>query len=137
MSNEGSIDEDRLAPDDWIWYRYHKDLDSFDNAFIEKWKNDLDGVLVFAGLFSAMVAGFFIDSKTSLQPDPASQTVQLLSAILDVELGASFETRKLTPSHSTPSTQSTLANLLFMYSLFFSVTCALAATLLQRWVCMF
>ncbi|CAK5263562.1 unnamed protein product, partial [Mycena citricolor] len=39
----------------------------------------MDGLLIFAGLFSGVITTFIIDSYKTLNPDSGSQTVVLLS----------------------------------------------------------
>ena len=39
--------EDELSSESWLWKRYHDSNAAYDQAFINKWKNDLDGVLIF------------------------------------------------------------------------------------------
>ncbi|KAI0312020.1 hypothetical protein OF83DRAFT_1148130 [Amylostereum chailletii] len=136
-----NVPSEAAADVDWLWNTYQTSHAPFDKAFIEKWKNDLDGVLVFTGLFSAMVSGFFIDSWRSLKPDPETRMIHLLTNISAILTANASDNHSIIisshPEHFTVSPRDLKANLFFMYSLFFSVTCALAATLLQRWVRMF
>lgn len=52
-----------------------------DRAKIEDFEEDIDTLLVFAGLFSAVLTAFIIESYKTLQVDPADATVQLLQQI--------------------------------------------------------
>ncbi|CAL1716480.1 unnamed protein product [Somion occarium] len=52
-----------------------------DRAKIEDFKEDIDILLIFAGLFSAVLTAFIIESYKTLRVDPADATVQLLQQI--------------------------------------------------------
>ncbi|KAI0048836.1 hypothetical protein FA95DRAFT_1490240, partial [Auriscalpium vulgare] len=101
---------------------------------------DTTGVLVFTGLFAAIVAAFIIESYKNLQPNPADTTVVIL-AQLSQQLATSTNT---TPSPFSslandattdfhPPTSAVRVNILWFLSLLLSVSCALAATLMQQW----
>ncbi|KAI9456359.1 hypothetical protein BJY52DRAFT_1187881 [Lactarius psammicola] len=47
---------------------------SHDEAQFLSLKADMDGVLLFAGLFSAVITSFFVQSIQNLQVDPAKQS---------------------------------------------------------------
>jgi hypothetical protein len=51
---------------------------SHDEARIRTLKDDMDGVLIFADLFSAIFTAFLIDSKQGLQVSPAERTIYYL-----------------------------------------------------------
>ncbi|KAJ7153323.1 hypothetical protein C8R46DRAFT_912469, partial [Mycena filopes] len=53
----------------------------YDKALIESWKADMEGILIFSGLFSASLTAFLIESYRTLQPDSGDLTVLLLSRI--------------------------------------------------------
>ncbi|KAF5359835.1 hypothetical protein D9756_002954 [Leucocoprinus leucothites] len=52
------------------------------------WKDEIDKLLIFAGLFSAVVASFAVESYHALQQDPADTTVLLLKSLLVLQLNA-------------------------------------------------
>ncbi|KIP08360.1 hypothetical protein PHLGIDRAFT_88361, partial [Phlebiopsis gigantea 11061_1 CR5-6] len=53
----------------------------YDQKQLEGWRDDLNNLLVFAGLFSAVVTAYTIESYQWLQADSGDQTVQLLTQI--------------------------------------------------------
>ncbi|TFK86209.1 hypothetical protein K466DRAFT_493268, partial [Polyporus arcularius HHB13444] len=53
---------------------YHEDL-------VRRWKEEMDTLLVYAGLFSAVLTAFNVQSYQLLQPGPADSTVALLQEI--------------------------------------------------------
>ncbi|KAJ6458692.1 hypothetical protein DFH09DRAFT_960926, partial [Mycena vulgaris] len=48
---------------------------------IESWKSDMEGMLIFAGLFSASLTTFIVESYKTLVQDPGDSTVQILTQI--------------------------------------------------------
>ncbi|KAF9550441.1 hypothetical protein CPC08DRAFT_647901, partial [Agrocybe pediades] len=68
----------------------------------DAWKEEVQNLLIFAGLFSAVVTAFVIESYKSLQVDPQDTMVSLLSNILvRLENG----TATATPTPNLPSGQ--------------------------------
>ncbi|KAF9483707.1 hypothetical protein BDN70DRAFT_799376, partial [Pholiota conissans] len=49
---------------------------------VEIWKTDLDSLLVFAGLFAAVVSAFVIDLRFHLRPDPVVGALNDIAALL-------------------------------------------------------
>ncbi|KAI0031050.1 hypothetical protein K488DRAFT_21888, partial [Vararia minispora EC-137] len=84
-------------------------------------------------LFSATVAAFLIDSYKNLQPNPAEQTVVLLSQLVAFANGSASSSAIASPSTFRASPSSLRVNILWFSSLFLSLTCALGATLVQQW----
>jgi hypothetical protein len=88
-----------------------------------------------AGLFSASLTAFIIESYKTLISDSGDFTVQLLSQISQqlaaAANGSTFQTS--TPAHFVPSASSLVCNALWFISLGLSLTCALIATLLEQW----
>ncbi|EEB94771.1 hypothetical protein MPER_06361, partial [Moniliophthora perniciosa FA553] len=56
-------------------------VDKYDEDMVRTWKEDIDTLLVFAGLFSAVVTAFAIESYQWLSKDPGDTTVVLLTQI--------------------------------------------------------
>ncbi|KAJ6489853.1 hypothetical protein C8R45DRAFT_199187 [Mycena sanguinolenta] len=51
---------------------------------VDRWRNGLDALLVFLGLFSAIVTSFFVQSLSALQQDPAVRTNELLTNLTEI-----------------------------------------------------
>ncbi|KAJ7684079.1 hypothetical protein B0H14DRAFT_3176995 [Mycena olivaceomarginata] len=68
------------SPDKKIafWTAYKSLADEFDKEIQEKYKDDLDTSLIFAGLFSAVSSAFIIQIQPELQPDPTEALLALL-----------------------------------------------------------
>ncbi|GJE99696.1 hypothetical protein PsYK624_159670 [Phanerochaete sordida] len=61
-----------------VWQQMLKTVRDVDVVKIADCKEDIDTLLVFAGLFSAVLTAFLVESYTLLQPDPNSEIAFLL-----------------------------------------------------------
>ncbi|KAF8814587.1 hypothetical protein BYT27DRAFT_7206041 [Phlegmacium glaucopus] len=142
MSTDNQQDFDSRA--DKLWSIYNKEAESYDRALMETWRDDMDSIIIFAGLFSAVLTAFLVDASKNLKPDPTEQTNALLSQTvvlltqISQQLGPNgsqtiisplqpLEPFKLNPSDLR-------ANIFWYTSLGFSITAASAATFVQQWV---
>ncbi|KAJ7608909.1 hypothetical protein DFH06DRAFT_1065746 [Mycena polygramma] len=118
-----------------LWAVYVSEAEKYDRALVESWKNDMEGMLIFTGLFSASLTSFIVESYKTLVPDSGDSTVQLLSQISQQLAAAANGTafQAPAPTHFTPSATSLVCNALWFISLGLSLTCALVATLLEQW----
>ncbi|KAJ6527181.1 hypothetical protein B0H19DRAFT_543751 [Mycena capillaripes] len=118
-----------------LWAVYVSEAEKYDKSLVESWKTDMEGMLIFAGLFSASLTAFIIESYKTLVPDSGASSVILLSQISKqlaaTGNGSTFEVPA--PVHFTPSASSLFCNALWFISLGLSLTCALIATLLEQW----
>ncbi|KAJ7138577.1 hypothetical protein C8R46DRAFT_969345, partial [Mycena filopes] len=118
-----------------IWTVYISEAEKYDKALVESWKSDMEGMLIFAGLFSASLTAFLIESYKTLNSDPQETTTRLLAQI-SAQLAASANgtTWEMSPPAAfTPSASAVTCNLLWFISLGLSLACALIATLLEQW----
>ncbi|KAJ7085145.1 hypothetical protein B0H15DRAFT_765016, partial [Mycena belliarum] len=117
------------------WAIYNAEAEKYDKALVESWKSDMDGMLIFAGLFSASLTAFIIESYKTLIPDSGDTTVELLKQIsaqlANSANGTSSETTP--PTVFVASTTSLVCNALWFISLGLSLACALIATLVEQW----
>ncbi|KAJ7280077.1 hypothetical protein C8J57DRAFT_1567175, partial [Mycena rebaudengoi] len=51
---------------------------------VDRWRSGLDALLVFLGLFSAIVTAFLVESLSGLHPDKAARTNELLANLTDI-----------------------------------------------------
>ncbi|KAJ6503765.1 hypothetical protein C8R45DRAFT_1070321 [Mycena sanguinolenta] len=113
-----------------IWAIYVAEAEKYDKALIESWKCNMEGMLIFAGLFSASLTAFLIESYKTLNADP---TVQLLTQI-SIQLSGSSNCSAVPPLPAySPPTSALVCNGLWFTSLGLSLSCALVATLLEQW----
>ncbi|KAJ7616413.1 hypothetical protein FB45DRAFT_687519, partial [Roridomyces roridus] len=113
------------------WAVYISEAEKYDKALVERWKSDMEGLLIFAGLFSASLTAFLIESYKSLSPDQGAIMIALLERIAQQQLNASDP--GITAQFTGPSTSSLACNTLWFLSLGLSLSCALIATLVQQW----
>ncbi|KAF5342825.1 hypothetical protein D9758_013383 [Tetrapyrgos nigripes] len=118
-----------------LWNMYISQAQEYDRALIESWKSDMDGMLLFSALYSAVLAAFIIESYKNLQEDPASTTSDLLVqmsrqlALLSNGTVSTFEE----PTSFHPTASSLICNLLWFLALALALTCSLLATFVQQW----
>ncbi|KAJ6568965.1 hypothetical protein B0H19DRAFT_1065746 [Mycena capillaripes] len=118
-----------------LWAVYVSEAEKYDRSLVESWKSDMEGILIFAGLFSASLTAFLIESYKTLVPDSGDTSVFLLTQI-SKQFAASANGTLFPfppPPTFTPSTSSLICNALWFISLGLSLTCALVATLLEQW----
>ncbi|ESK83569.1 hypothetical protein Moror_12082 [Moniliophthora roreri MCA 2997] len=104
-----------------------------DEGMVKGWRDDIDTLLVFAGLFSAVVTAFVIESYQWLDEDPADTTVTLLTQLLLVQVNGS-QPVSFEPAQFKPDALSIRINVFWFLSLIFSLTSALFGLLCKQWV---
>ncbi|TDL24018.1 hypothetical protein BD410DRAFT_720064, partial [Rickenella mellea] len=122
-----------------MWSLYNAEAAKFDKALVESWKGDMEGILIFAGLFSASVTTFIIESYKKLSPDSGDMTVALLAQISSQLVAISNGTNLNIVSPSPPNipfrpkASVVSVNVLWFLSLTLGLVCALSATMVQQW----
>ncbi|KAF9255865.1 hypothetical protein L218DRAFT_847509, partial [Marasmius fiardii PR-910] len=113
------------------WDTIMKTVDALDEDQVKGFKEDIDTLLVFAGLFSAVVTAFTIESYQWLREDPQDTTVALLKQISYwQEHGQS-----LTPDpRFTPASSDVRINAYWFLSLILALIDALFGLLCKQWV---
>ncbi|KAJ7766018.1 hypothetical protein B0H16DRAFT_1882890 [Mycena metata] len=118
-----------------LWAVYVSEAEKYDKGLVESWRSDMDGMLIFAGLFSASLTAFLIESYKTLMPDSGDTTILLLSQISG-QLAASANGTAFNfvqQPQFTPRASALICNVLWFISLGLSLACALVATLLEQW----
>ncbi|KAI9454503.1 hypothetical protein F5148DRAFT_426246 [Russula earlei] len=122
-----------------VWKLYEVETDKYDTELAGTWKGVTDAMLIFTGLFSAVVSAFIIETYKMLLPDNGGATVALLTQLVTQSQpnGGNSATSSAIPSTVTsaftPSGIAIRINILMFLSLFLSLTCALMSTLIQQW----
>ncbi|KAJ7660185.1 hypothetical protein DFH06DRAFT_391672 [Mycena polygramma] len=118
-----------------LWSIYIGEAERYDKALVESWKADMEGMLIFSGLFSASLTAFLVESYQTLQPDSGTVTGQLLTQISQQLAAPAMNSSlaSLDGSQFQPTTSSLVCNTLWFISLTLSITCALLATLVEQW----
>ncbi|KAJ7132503.1 hypothetical protein C8R44DRAFT_978053 [Mycena epipterygia] len=131
---QGPPDHDEFAGAK-LWAVYISEAENYDKALVESWKSDMEGLLIFAGLFSASLTAFLIESYKTLNADQGTITIAVLTQIslqLDTHSNASAVNIPSLEAF-TPTPASLACNILWFLSLWASLSCALIATLVQQW----
>ncbi|PSR74846.1 hypothetical protein PHLCEN_2v9560 [Hermanssonia centrifuga] len=119
-------------------------MEQADQKTLDRWKAEMDSLLIFAGLLSAVVTAFTVESYQWLTDDPASTSVILLAQISEkmnsFSVGHSFINTTLSnpPSpnisgFSVPS-DAVMINILWILSLTFSLIAAFFSLAVQQWL---
>ncbi|KAI0265272.1 hypothetical protein BC834DRAFT_988755 [Gloeopeniophorella convolvens] len=126
----GDFDENSSA----LWTLYEKEARAHDEALIKTWKEDMDGILIFAGLFSAALTSFIAESNETLQVDPMQEMVyyqrqsvamlaQLSQQVASIAPQVSIPTTPLPPFPTfQPSPSDVRVNVYYFMSLVFSLS---------------
>ncbi|KII89361.1 hypothetical protein PLICRDRAFT_175554 [Plicaturopsis crispa FD-325 SS-3] len=73
-----------LGIDAQIWKNYLEEATQHDRDNITGWNQNMDVILIFAALFSAILTAFIIEFYKNLQPDPQQTTAELLLNITQI-----------------------------------------------------
>ncbi|KAJ8090695.1 hypothetical protein PM082_018257 [Marasmius tenuissimus] len=115
------------------WEMLMGQVKKYDDDLVQGWKEDLDTLLVFAGLFSAVVTAFAVESYQQLSEDPAETTVALLRQISQ-QLNQPNATASISPEQFEPSPSNVRINCFWFLSLILSLTSSLFALLCKQWL---
>ncbi|KAK6981169.1 hypothetical protein R3P38DRAFT_3115393 [Favolaschia claudopus] len=138
MEHRDASLEDDDAAGAKIWSVYVSEAEKYDKALVQSWKSDMEGLLIFAGLFSAILTAFLIESYKTLTPDSDDDMVLLLGQISaqlsGIANGSTVDLPAREPREPfVPPASSLVCNLLWFISLGLSLSCALTATLVEQW----
>ncbi|EEB90539.1 hypothetical protein MPER_11237 [Moniliophthora perniciosa FA553] len=118
---------------DESWEKVLKEVARHDEDMVKGWRDDIDTLLVFAGLFSAVVKAFVIASYQWLDGNPADTTVTLLTYLITVQASGSQVT-SFDPTRFKSDASSIRINVFWFLSLILSLTSALFDLLCKQWV---
>ncbi|KAI9429596.1 hypothetical protein H4582DRAFT_2134493 [Lactarius indigo] len=105
-----------------------------DKRLADSWEANADGVLIFAGLFSAAVATLISVSIQDIRPNPQDTSTFYLSNIYQLLADPNRSNVSLpSPPPFSPPTYAVWVNSLWFLSLVISISCALLAALLRQW----
>ncbi|KAF9036091.1 hypothetical protein BDZ89DRAFT_1090890 [Hymenopellis radicata] len=130
------------APNARVWRAYVEEAATFDGMMIAEYRDGLDVMLVFAGLFSAVVTSFLVQVSQSLQADFIEMSAVLLHDLVSIQLaiaqGIPID-NSTTPSLNPASAFSAdgiqvWINGLWVTSLTASLIVALATVLVKQWL---
>ncbi|KAA1470736.1 hypothetical protein DENSPDRAFT_849756 [Dentipellis sp. KUC8613] len=131
-----------LEPNARVWKVYLDEAKMMDDDMVEAWKDTIDVLLVFAGLFSAVVTTFVVQSSQSLQPDYSQVSAMLLTELVGLQRamadGVSPSVVPMSQQNATSAFQVAASdqwvNRLWFISLAFSLATALISVLVKQWL---
>ncbi|KAF8840490.1 hypothetical protein BDN67DRAFT_903360, partial [Paxillus ammoniavirescens] len=119
-----------------FWATYNREAGEYDAEFLDKYKSDMDIVLIFAGLFSAVSTSFIVGMEPSLSPNPSDTTNALLMMLVHAIDNSTFSGQVanlgLPPWHG-PGLSIIWIQTLMYASLSTSLLAALGAMLGKQW----
>ncbi|KAF8071863.1 hypothetical protein FPV67DRAFT_1747375 [Lyophyllum atratum] len=74
-----------------VWNPLLKSTLKNTESTLERWRGGLDTLLIFVGLFSAIVTAFLVESLKTLQPDQVARTNELLANLTDIIIALSTQ----------------------------------------------
>ncbi|KAF9245033.1 hypothetical protein BU15DRAFT_71381 [Melanogaster broomeanus] len=118
-----------------FWTTYSREAADYDTEFIERYKSDMDIVLIFAGLFSAVSTGFLVWQAPNLSQDQAAVSHYLMQVLINKIDNTTFSGQDLTyyPWHG-PSYTVVWSQSLNYASLSASLLAAMGAMLGKQWL---
>ncbi|KAI0795308.1 hypothetical protein BC629DRAFT_1286934, partial [Irpex lacteus] len=126
------------------WCAVAAKVREFDEEKVKDTKEDIDTLLVFAGLFSAVLSAFLVESYQRLLPDTASQTLDSSTKSLLVMRHISLQMAnpeyrpvalpEVMSSGFQPSEADVRVNVLWFASLVLSLTTASFSILVKQWL---
>ncbi|KAJ6501364.1 hypothetical protein DFH09DRAFT_1051602 [Mycena vulgaris] len=130
---EGGQELGKTSPAASEWTECAKATRAFDKEMVGSLRGDMDTLLVFASLFSAVVTAFVIDSYHGLRAASSVDTTILLHQLL---LHIQEEAPVINTTSTLPevSTSSVCINALWFSSLVLSLTTVLGAILAKQWL---
>ncbi|KAF9444719.1 hypothetical protein P691DRAFT_806955 [Macrolepiota fuliginosa MF-IS2] len=122
------------------WQKCHHLVKRYDDDMCDAWREEVDKLLIFAGLFSATVTAFTIESYQWLQEDSVDAASQYLAYLAseyaksrNTTLPASL-TQSLSASTTSVSGAAVRINTFWFLSLTLSLTTVLVGILCLQWL---
>ncbi|EMD36094.1 hypothetical protein CERSUDRAFT_52748, partial [Gelatoporia subvermispora B] len=138
-----SIQHERRSAAEEGWAKCAEKLRALDDAMVKAWKEEIDTLLVFAGLFSAVVTAFGVEVYSALQPDPGVDLTNQILVQISSQLGSlslnSSSIHSVQPPFATPSTITSPSarivriNALWFLALVLSLAAASISIIVKQW----
>ncbi|TFK38737.1 hypothetical protein BDQ12DRAFT_589707, partial [Crucibulum laeve] len=123
------------------WKDYMDEAGKQDQINIGNWNQSMDVILIFAGLFSAILTAFLVEFYKPLQPDPNEAILNQLVAmtgILQISMGINATDNSFSVIQHTsgfnPEIAVVMVNILWFISLTCSLGAAIGAMVIKQWL---
>ncbi|KAG6827994.1 hypothetical protein H0H92_009723 [Tricholoma furcatifolium] len=113
------------------WTTMQELLMQKDKEQCQSWKDEVQNILIFSALFSAVVTAFVIESQKDLQPNTAQESVLLLRQIAAQTAGKNWVAEVDSPQIDALSIW---VNVFWFLSLVLSLTTALMGIVSLQWI---
>ncbi|KAK0459899.1 hypothetical protein IW261DRAFT_1578227 [Armillaria novae-zelandiae] len=138
---EDKIHEETV-PDARVWKTYVDESKNHDDRMVTESKDSVDVLLVFVGLFSAVVTSFVAQTSQNLQADYSQVSASLLFEMVLIQRaianGSSLDNVPVSSPNPftefTPATTDVWVNGLWFMSLSLSLATASVAVLVKQWL---
>ncbi|KZT62327.1 hypothetical protein CALCODRAFT_446138, partial [Calocera cornea HHB12733] len=122
-----------------VWPLYNRKAKEIHESAIEDWDKNMDVLLVFSALFSAVVTAFLVVSIALLSSNPSQQTVDALTVISAQLAALTAPGSAATPAYQAPdsfvpATSSVVINIFWALSLTVSLFTSVLAMLAKSWL---
>ncbi|KIK36652.1 hypothetical protein CY34DRAFT_66015, partial [Suillus luteus UH-Slu-Lm8-n1] len=119
-----------------FWGVYKRVAEEHDGEFLERYTSNMDIVLVFSGLFSAVSTSFIVAMQSNLVPNPIDTTNALLVQLVQIGVGnITAVSTPATPASTWSATKTSLRIQAIAYaSLSLSLLAAFGAVLGKQWL---
>ncbi|KAL1950969.1 hypothetical protein VTO73DRAFT_118 [Trametes versicolor] len=138
------FDDPRIPPGQDAWAECCEVIKDHHEAVVKRWKEEIDTLLVYGGLFSAVLTAVDVELYSALQPNPsdttnallAQMTAQLNSFTLSPSFVNSSQPLLALPSPSSfrASRSSVWINALWFSSLICSLSSACIGMMVKQWL---
>ncbi|KAF9262757.1 hypothetical protein L218DRAFT_973380 [Marasmius fiardii PR-910] len=133
LSENGKNSEPKKPTLQDSWDAVMKLVNDRDEDLVKGYKEDIDTLLVFTGLFSAVVTAFTLESFHWIQDDPVDSTVVLLAQIAEHLTGQPSPVPS-PPISFAPTSSLIRMNTFWSISLILALVDALFALLCKQWL---
>ncbi|KAG8881878.1 hypothetical protein FRB98_004071 [Tulasnella sp. 332] len=133
LTQKGEENQDLVMDKLDFWARYDALTDTVDGAMLDRLDRNLDVLLIFAGLFSAINTAFIVLTLTNLSPPSSYQTNALLTLIIMQANNNTLTSSDLNPSFA-PAGSAIRQNCVFFASLATSILAAAGAMVAKQWL---
>ncbi|EJD44308.1 hypothetical protein AURDEDRAFT_65432 [Auricularia subglabra TFB-10046 SS5] len=118
---------------DEAWQNCVRAMEKHDSVLCRGYREEIDTLLVFAGLFSAVVTAFSIESYQWLQNDPQEAMVMLLLQIVD-SVSTNGTSATIPTNFGLSASVSARINIYWFMALSLSLSAALIGILCKQWI---
>lgn len=125
----------KFGEDGGKFHQYYDNLaEELDDDLVKSVKPQLDGILIFAGLFTGVNSAFLALTLPEMTPNPADDSNALLLQLVIPESGTIASASDLPSVKFSPSPGIYRVNILFSISLTFAILSSFLAVLGQQWL---